>query len=702
MFKFTTISIILFITTAINIVAAYIGWQRRKTKSGMYFALGMVGITFWTLAGGFDYAAVLIPVKVFFAKLEYAGYNTAFAFLALFVLSYAGYERWLEKAAVKVFFFTVPVSNILLAWTNDWHGWLWSGFVRSEFGDNTVIFKHGPGYLWATITGYLMIFIIIIPLWQASRRGSEFSRRQARLLFWSSLFPVISNLFYVFQPAEFKGVDWTSITFSISSLLCLWALYGLSFLDLVPIARDKLVAELSDGMIVLDMQDRIIDVNHSAAGMLESTFEKLIGRDFGEVIPLAQPLSERAPKEELRTELEFGSANKRYFDVLVSPLHEDRKVVVGRLIIFRDITERKKNELRLLQLTQAVTQSPTSVVVTDLEGNIEYVNPQFTLLTGYAHDEVIGKNPNILKSGHTPAGVYQEMWQAITTGKTWQGEFLNKKKNGDLYWEHVVMAPVLDRDGNTLNFIAVKEDITERKQAETDMEQRFLEIQKLHKNLQETQVQLVEQQRTLAVLDERQRLGRDMHDSVNQSIHSLMLFSETLIALLQKDQTQKAVDVAERIQESGRQALKEIRLLVYETQSQLIDVHTDFVNTLEERFNMVERRVGIKAEIIYDDGFIEHCPSAWNDNLYWMIIEALNNSLKHAQARNVKVIIYCTEKQLKVEVKDDGVGFNPGHARGGFGMRTMRERAEIMGGELSVESSPNNGTSVNFMAEIGA
>lgn len=702
MFKFTTIAIILFITTAINIVAAYIGWQRRKTKSGMYFALGMAAITLWTLAGGFDYAAVSIPLKVFFAKLEYAGYNTAIAFFALFVLSYAGYERWLEKSMVKVFFLIVPASNILLAWTNGWHGWLWSGFVRSEFGDNTVIFEHGPGYLWAAITGYLLIFIIIIPLWQASRRGSEFSRRQAHLLFWSSLFPVISNLIYVFQPAEFKGVDWTSVTFSVTSLMFVWALYGRRFLDLVPIAREKLVDSLGDGMIVLDMRNRIIDINHSAAGMLESTPENLIGRGFGEVIQLIQPLSERASEEELRTELEFGSTDKLYFDVLISPLHEDRKVVVGRLIIFRDITERKKNELRLLQLTQAVTQSPASVVMTDLKGNIEYVNPQFTLLTGYAYDEVIGKNPNILKSGHTPDGVYQEMWQAITRGKTWQGEFLNKKKNGDLYWEHVVMAPVLDRDGNTLNFIAVKEDITERKQAETDLEQRFLQIQDLHKNLQETQAQLVEQQRTLAALDERQRLGRNMHDSVNQSVHSLMLFSETLIALLQKDQTEKAIHVAERIQESGRQALKEIRLLVYETQFHLPDEHTDLVNALEERLDMVEHRVGIKAEIIYDDGFIEYCPSQWHENLYWMIIEALNNSLKHAQARNVKIIIRCTEKQLKVEVKDDGAGFNPGHARGGFGMRTMRERAEILGGELSVESSLGNGTSMIFMAEIGA
>jgi len=703
MFKLTSIALALFITTAINIVAASISWQRRKTRSGLYCALGMLSITFWTLTGGLDYAAIPLYLKVFFAKLEYAGYNSAFAFFALFALSYTGYERLLEKGWVKAFFLIIPISNILLAWTNDWHGWLWSGFVSSAFGNNTVIFEHGPGYIWAAITGYLMILIIILPLWQASRRGSKFSQQQARLLFFASLIPVVGNLFYLFEAPQFKGVDWTSITFSISSFLFLWALYGMRLLDLVPIARDKLVAGLSDGMIVVDIQNRIIDINHVVAEMIGPSTEKLIGRDLTEVLPLAQSLTELALEQEIRTELKTGDVDKRYYDVLISPLYEDHKAVIGRLIIFRDITTRKENELRLLQLTQAVEQSPASVIITDSNGIIEYVNPQFSLLTGFAQAEVIGKNSNIQKSGHTPVEVYQDMWQTIKSGKTWHGEFLNKKKNGELYWEQAVMAPVLDHDGQILNFISVKEDITERKQTEADLERRFLEVQELHKNLQETQAQLVDQQRTLAALDERQRLGRNMHDSVNQSIHSLMLFSETLIALLEKNQTEKAIQVAERIQESGQQALKEIRLLVYETQSLLIDEGVNLLSTLEDRLDKVERRVGIKAQLIAVAEPMAYYPPEWNENLYWMIIEALNNSLKHAQARNIEVVIGCSEEQLEVEVKDDGVGFDTSPVRsGGFGMRSMRERAEILGGELSVQSSLGNGTRVCFKAKIGA
>jgi len=581
MFKLTSISVILFITTIANFFAAYIGWQRRKTRSGLYFALGMLGISFWTLAGGFDYAAVSIPLKVFFAKLEYTSYNTAFVFLALFVLAYAGYDDLLEKTLVRIFFWIIPISNILLAWTNEWHGWLWSGFVKSKFGDNTVIFEHGPGYLWAVITGYLMILIIIMPLWQASRRGSVFSRRQARLLFFSSLIPILGNLFYVFQPPEHKGVDWTSITFSISSLLFLSALYGTRLLDLVPIARHTMIERMTDCVLVLDVNNRVVDINLSAQDIFEIT-QNQVGNPINEIM-------------------------------------SDRPKII-------DLFSSEPDQTPHITLTY--------------KGRERVFDTHLTLLTD---------------------------------------------PQGQLYGKLIVFS-----------------DVTERYQAEQALEQRLLEIQELHKNLQETQAQLVEQQRTLAALDERKRLGRDMHDSVNQSIHSLMLFSETLIVLLEKDQTKKAIDVAERIQENGRQALKEIRLLVYETQSMLIDQNMDLLDALEQRLNMVERRVGIKAEIICDEGFMDYCPPEWSENLYWMMIEALNNSLKHAKARSIKVTIHCTQKKLEAEVKDNGIGFDTSQVRsGGFGMRTMRERAEILGGELSVKSTPGYGTRVSFKTEIG-
>jgi len=113
-----------------------------------------------------------------------------------------------------------------------------------------------------------------------------------------------------------------------------------------------------------------------------------------------------------------------------------------------------------------VSNSPATIVVTDVKGNIEYVNPKFTQLTGYTLDEAKGKNPRVLKSGHTSPEVYKRLWETVLSGDEWRGEFLNVKKNGELYWESAVISSLRDAEGNITNLIAIKEDITERKRAE--------------------------------------------------------------------------------------------------------------------------------------------------------------------------------------------------------------------------------------------
>ncbi len=131
-----------------------------------------------------------------------------------------------------------------------------------------------------------------------------------------------------------------------------------------------------------------------------------------------------------------------------------------------DITDRKKTELDLQKLSLAVKQSPATVVITDLLGAIEYVNPKFTRITGYTLDEVRGLNPRILQSGNMPAEVYRSLWETISQGEEWHGELENKRKDGSLFWELASISPVRDQAGNITHFIGVKEDITERKRYE--------------------------------------------------------------------------------------------------------------------------------------------------------------------------------------------------------------------------------------------
>lgn len=136
----------------------------------------------------------------------------------------------------------------------------------------------------------------------------------------------------------------------------------------------------------------------------------------------------------------------------------------------QDITKQKLSSDSLLKLSLAVEQSPNSIVITDIEGNIEYVNTMFTKVTGYTKDEVLTQNPRILKSNETPQSVYDDMWAHLTRGEIWHGELVNRRKDNTIYVESATISPVKQADGTITNYVAIKEDITERKNAEAYIE----------------------------------------------------------------------------------------------------------------------------------------------------------------------------------------------------------------------------------------
>jgi signal transduction histidine kinase len=199
---------------------------------------------------------------------------------------------------------------------------------------------------------------------------------------------------------------------------------------------------------------------------------------------------------------------------------------------------------------------------------------------------------------------------------------------------------------------------------------------------------------TAATLSERRRLARDLHDSVTQSLHSLVLTAENARVLVQRGNLKQLESVVSSMSDAARQALKEMRLLLYELRLQSID-SLDLAEQIELRLAAVERRAGINARLVVEDG--PRVPQFWIPEVYPIVMEALNNSLKHAGASQVRVAITGDARRLDVEVTDDGVGFDPSLTPpGGMGLKSMAERAERLGGTLLIESAPGHGTRVHL------
>ena len=165
------------------------------------------------------------------------------------------------------------------------------------------------------------------------------------------------------------------------------------------------------------------------------------------------------------------------------PLYAEDGTIPRILSVVENITERKKAEEEIRKLSTAVEQSPSVIAITDIEGNFEYVNPKFTELSGYSAEEVIGKNPRIQKTGSQSDKVYEELWKTISSGNIWRGEFHNKKKNGDSFWEAASLSPIFDNSGKIINYIKVAEDITKRKQAEEALKQHAQQLQERNEEL---------------------------------------------------------------------------------------------------------------------------------------------------------------------------------------------------------------------------
>jgi two-component system, sensor histidine kinase and response regulator len=180
---------------------------------------------------------------------------------------------------------------------------------------------------------------------------------------------------------------------------------------------------------------------------------------------------------ELDLEVVRPDGSKRWLIARGEPLRGPSGRITRLRGTVQDITERKQAEDRLRKLSLAVEQSPASVMITDLQGNIEYVNPKFTRLTGYTLEEAIGQNPRILNSGMHSAATYRQLWETILSGAEWRGELANRKKNGEIYWESASVVPIKDAGGAITHFLAVKEDITERKYVEEAIREseRFLQ-----------------------------------------------------------------------------------------------------------------------------------------------------------------------------------------------------------------------------------
>ena len=370
-------------------------------------------------------------------------------------------------------------------------------------------------------------------------------------------------------------------------------------------------------------------------------------------------------------------------------------------VIIHDITERKRAQDKINQLSQAVEQSPVAIEITNTKGIIEYVNPKFIETTGYTYEEIIGNNPRMLKSGHTSDNEYKQLWKTITSGNEWFGEFNNKKKDGSLYWESASISPITNEQGKITHYIAIKEDITERKIIE--------------KQLIKAKEKAEESDRLkLAFL-------ANMSHEIRTPMNGILGFTELLKAKnLSGDIRQEYINIIEK---SGKRMLNIINdiISISKVESGQIEVTTSETNVNEQieylhtffKPEAEQKNISLflTKELSSKDTFIK----TDREKLYAILTNLIKNAIKFTNDGSIEFGCERKGNYLEFFVKDTGLGISDSqkkiiferfrqandtvsrtHEGSGLGLAISKAYAEILGGNIWVESKEGKGSTFYF------
>ena len=297
-------------------------------------------------------------------------------------------------------------------------------------------------------------------------------------------------------------------------------------------------------------------------------------------------------------------------------------------------------------------------------GTVIDANQNARDMLGYTQEELINLSPREINPNWAEDGPVE--WKDFPLEVPVMDEGVVLRKNGTLIPVEVHLTP-FESEGQWL-MLSVNRDITGRQQAEAA-------------------------QRELAVLEERNRLARDLHDSVTQSLYSLTLFAEAGLRLANSGEWERVISYLGELGETSQQALKEMRLLVHQLLPQDLE-QAGLAGAIQQRLDAVEGRAGVEARLLVD-GDLDLSPQI-QAVFYRVCLEALNNSLKHAAADQVTVRISSGQGEAQLEIEDNGKGFEPDALRdhGGLGLISMRQRVDEIGGSLNIISKPGEGTKV--------
>ena len=356
-FQFNVYAAAQWCTALVALAVALLVWRRRSSPGGRAFFLMMAAVFVWSTGSGLESAVVGESGKLLFSTIAYAGTVSVAPLFLVFALAYRGSgwrPSWWQLGALWL----IPAATLVLAATNSAHRLVWTRLTPSAvIGSNIVIYGHGPWYFVS------VAYYAVLALAAAGVIGRAVLRAQ-RLYIWQTVIllaglamPWIGTAIYLLPVNPFPGLDLPSIGFAATGLLLLLGMSRFRLLDVVPVARDMVVEKMTDGLVVLDARERIVDVN-PAARALFGVPPTVIGQRLDDALAALSPaLAHLRERGEAQVEISLPGDPSRHFDLVSSPLVDRLGAPSGRLLVIRDLTERMRMEREREKLVTDLTRA---------------------------------------------------------------------------------------------------------------------------------------------------------------------------------------------------------------------------------------------------------------------------------------------------------------------------------------------------------
>ncbi len=706
-FEFTLSSLILLVIIAIGVFFACIMWFRRPSPGATPFSLFILTITAWLFLRLFQSATGIWETKIILAEVMYLFLSGGVILWLIFASEYCGLKTWRSPRNLLLLC-AVPLISILAVVTQPWHGIPWLNVYASFDDSGILVVWQRTMFYWVQLA-YLWSVIIagIVLLWKNVIQRQGVYRWQVMALLAGTLIPGLGMILFSFGLGYFRGLDILPVVLLFGIIIYALAIFRFRLLNLVPVARGALVEIMPDGILVLNKGQSVMDINPAAEKILGYQKTKIMGQNIVRLWPRIEcVLDDFEPGKQI----EITTEDHRCLDIMITELFDSRGRRIGRLLVLRDISERRKMENKLreseIRYTTLVEQSNEAVWMIQ-DGVVKFVNRTLTEITGFSREEIIGKPFWQLISDEDRAMVEEKHIQRMAGNNAPHiYEVKLKCKNGHELDVELSVGDI-GETGEAAHIITAR-DITERKVTRRKLEGLYQAEKKLRGILQEE-------------MEKKNRYTRALVHELNTPLTAILASGEILeteteeptLKALVKNIRRASNNLKQRIDELIELARGEIGILKINVMpldmTRLLTEMTSEMAPLAQGKGL-QMNLDIRGEL----------PLVMGDRsrLRQVMFNLIGNAVKFTQSGTITVTGETVNGHVQVNVLDTGRGIgreemvnlfdpylrkvNEGQELGGLGIGLALSKMfiDLHGGKIEVNSRLGEGSSFRFSVPV--